>query len=214
MRRYRPDTEPRDARPTGSRSDEVQTDEGRQPMSDTRSPSPALSDDELRETIELFSTVLASVSDRVDDQTKALDRINKTATEARQAAFAAREQTDPQRYADLAARLMDDRSAEIMGRTNEAADNLTRAANHTARVLTEAESDRKAAHQELWMREGKLERSKRFLPWFALGAAVLALAMSVALPRFLADYPATCAVIGGVWTSTTTGIDACVFYHP
>ena len=63
--------------------------------------SPALPDDELRETLELLSTVMASVSDRVDAQTGVLDRVNKTATEARQAAFAARSQTDPKCYGEL-----------------------------------------------------------------------------------------------------------------
>lgn len=56
---------------------------------------PALSDDELRETLEMIATVVASASDRVDDQTVVLDRVNKTATEARQAAFAAKAQTSP-----------------------------------------------------------------------------------------------------------------------
>ena len=45
--------------------------------------SPALPDNELRETLELLSTVMASVSDRVDAQTGVLDRVNKTTTEAR-----------------------------------------------------------------------------------------------------------------------------------
>ena len=63
-------------------------------------------------------------------------------------------------------------------------------------------------------RENRAERLKRVLPWFGLGAVVLALAMTVALPRFLASYPSTCAVIGGIWRTTTTGVDACVFYQP
>ena len=27
----------------------------------------------------------------------------------------------------------------------------------------------------------------------------------------MASYPSTCAVIGGIWRTTTTGIEACVF---
>ena len=68
--------------------------------------SPALPDDELRETLELLSTVMASVSDRVDAQTGVLDRVNKTATEARQAAFAARSQTDPKNTASWSGKLL------------------------------------------------------------------------------------------------------------
>ena len=55
-------------------------------MSDTPAP---LSDDDLRETLDLLATAVASISDRVDDHTRVLDRVNKTATEARSAAFAA-----------------------------------------------------------------------------------------------------------------------------
>jgi hypothetical protein len=56
---------------------------------------PALSYDELRETLEMIEVVVASASDLVDDQTVVLDRVNKTAMEARQAAFAVKAQTSP-----------------------------------------------------------------------------------------------------------------------
>ena len=58
-------------------------------------------------TVELLSTVMASVSDRVDAQTDVLDRVNKTPTEARQAAFAAMAQTDPKRYGELIGETID-----------------------------------------------------------------------------------------------------------
>ena len=58
-------------------------------MSDTPASPAPLSDDDLRETLDLLATAVASISDRVDDQTRVLDRVNKTATEARSAAFAA-----------------------------------------------------------------------------------------------------------------------------
>lgn len=61
-------------------------------------------------------------------------------------------------------------------------------------------------------REVKLERFTDRRRWFVLGAAVLALVMTVLLPRFLASNAAACAVLGASWTSTTTGVDACVFY--
>ena len=63
---------------------------------------PALSDDYLRETLDLLSTVVASVSDRIDSQTHAIDRLTKTAAETRQAAFAARSQTDPELFTEQA----------------------------------------------------------------------------------------------------------------
>ena len=84
----------------------------------------------------------------------------------------------------------------------------------TDRVLKQAEEDKLAILRQVRDRENRAERLKRVLPWFGLGAVVLALAMTVALPRFLASYPSTCAVIGGIWRTTTTGVDACVFYQP
>ncbi len=55
--------------------------------------------------------------------------------------------------------------------------------------------------------------SKSRLSFFSLGAVVLALAMTVTLPRFLASYGPTWGVIGGVWTSTSTNTDVCAFYQ-
>ena len=175
---------------------------------------PSLSDDELRETLELLSTVMASVSDRVDDQTKALDRINKTATEARQAAFAAKAQTDPERYGALVGQTIDGHLSETLQRLEYATNHLDRGTKQTAEVLGQARQDQRDTLRSISNREERLRDWQARWPWFALGAVVLALAMSVALPRFLASYPSTCALIGGVWTSTTTGTDACVFYRP
>ena len=56
---------------------------------------PALSDDELRETLDLMATAIASMSNRIDDLTTVADKQIKVSTEARIAAFAARDQTDP-----------------------------------------------------------------------------------------------------------------------
>ncbi|MEH6523947.1 hypothetical protein [Sulfitobacter sp.] len=69
--------------------------------------SPAPMDDELRESLDLLATVMASVSNRVDANTQVLDRLNKTATEARQAAFAAKAQTDPKAYGELVGETID-----------------------------------------------------------------------------------------------------------
>ena len=56
------------------------------------------------------------------------------------------------------------------------------------------------------------QSDRRWLPWVGLGGVVLALVLTVASPRFLASNAATCAVLGASWTTTTTGVDACVFY--
>ena len=180
-------------------------------MSDTASP--ALSDDELRETLDLLGTVLASVSDRVDAQTGAMDRLVKTATEARIAAFTARDQTDPERYGEIIARTLDCHLGDSFVRLVRVADLLNQQTEQTNGVLERAEEDKWVILNEVRVRERKAERVKRNLPWFGLGALVLALAMTVTLPRFMASNASTCAVLGATWTATTSGVDACVFYQ-
>ena len=158
--------------------------------------SPALPDDELRETLELLSTVMASVSDRVDAQTGVLDRVNKTAAEARQAAFAARSQTDPQKYGDLVGETIDGRINDNLVRMARFALELGQQTNVTARTLEKAEEDKLAILRKVREREQKADRLKRRLPWFGLGAVLVALVLTIALPRFYASNAATCAVLG------------------
>jgi|TARA_R110000744_G_scaffold377735_1_gene493058 hypothetical protein len=62
---------------------------------------PALSYDDLRETLDLMATAVASMSDRIYDLTAVADKQINVATEARIAAFAARDQTNPKKYGDL-----------------------------------------------------------------------------------------------------------------
>ena len=174
---------------------------------------PALSDDEIHKSLDDIATLLAGQSNRMDEQTKVLNRLSEVAIAARQAAFAAREQTDPEQYADFAVTLVEDRTGKIIDRMNDVASGLIRASNHTATVLREAEQDRSAAQRQLWEREQKLDRFKSRIPWFGLGAVILALVLTVALPRFLASNASMCAVLGGVWTTTSTNTDVCAFYR-
>ena len=178
------------------------------PMTDA---SPALPDDELRETLELLSTVMASVSDRVDAQTGVLDRVNKTATEARQAAFAARSQTDPKKYGELVGESIDGRINDNLVRMARMITDLRHATNATGETLQKAEEDKFAMFRQVRDREEKADRLKHRLPWFGLGAVLVALVLTIALPRFYASNAATCAVLGAEWTRTTSGVDACVF---
>lgn len=60
---------------------------------------PALSNDEIHKSLDDIATLLAGQSNRMDEQTKVLNRLSEVAIAARQAAFAAREQTDPLRSA-------------------------------------------------------------------------------------------------------------------
>ena len=171
---------------------------------------PALSDDEFRETLDLLSTVMASVSGRVDAQTNVLDRLNKTATEARQAAFAAKAQTDPQLYGQLIGEAMYGQIDANLVRIGTLTDNLSKTTHHMQGVLKKAEADKSDALRNIWNREQKVALFQSRLPWFGLGALVLVVVMSLLLPRFIAAYPSGCAVLGGLWTATTTGVPICV----
>ncbi len=181
-------------------------------MSDQTS-SPALSDEELRETLDMVGTVLASVSDRVDAQTSAMDRLNKTATEARMAAFAAQTQTDPEHYGDLVGHAINARVRGPLEAISQVADALGAQSRHTDAVLKKAEQDKWEVFKDIREQEREIERFKTRLPWFGLGAVVLALALAVVLPRFSAINSATCAVFGGAWIQTTVGNFACVHYQ-
>nr|MBC6968312.1 hypothetical protein [Roseobacter litoralis] len=72
--------------------------------------------------------------------------------------------------------------------------------------------DRSALYAHLRSKEIKADRLKHHLPWYGLGALVLALALSVMLPRFYASTATTCTAIGAEWTTTTNGASVCVFY--
>lgn len=185
---------------------------------DTASPlAQQLSDAELRETLDLLSTVIASVSDRVDSQRTAIDWLTKTTAETRQAAFAARSQTDPELYGEVIAEEVLqklNRPIDLIGR---AGDLVCRSAESASRVFEQGEKlateERYTLYHEIREREKKADRLKRNLPWFGVGAVVLALGLSIVVPRFYASTLTTCVVIGAEWVRTTSGGDACVFYQ-
>ena len=185
-------------------------------MTDTPDPDqpdfPALSDDELRETLDLMATAVASMSNRIDGLTTVANKQIEVSTEARIAAFAARDQTNPKKYGELVGATIDGKINDNLVRMGQMCVDLFNASNRAQDALKKAEEDKSTALRQVWEREQKAERLKTRLPWFGLGALVLALAMTVALPRFLASNASACAVLGATWTATTTGVDACVFY--
>ncbi|WP_111735565.1 hypothetical protein [Roseovarius amoyensis] len=161
----------------------------------------------------MIGTVLASVSDRVDGQTDALDRLVKTATEARQAAFAARSQTDPAKFGEMVGETIEGRIDDSLARMREFGVELGQQTYVTAQVLEKAKEDKWEILNQQRDREAKADRLKRLLPRFGLGAVVLALVLTVTLPRFSAINGDTCAVFGGQWLTASTARYACVHYQ-
>lgn len=102
----------------------------------------------------------------------------------------------------------------MISTTDWSANALDQKTDTTLSVLNQAEKDKWDVINGIRARERKVELFKDRRRWFALGAVALALALSVVLPRFMASTPSTCAVIGGSWQTTTTGVDVCVFYRP
>ncbi|WP_390915558.1 hypothetical protein [Pseudosulfitobacter sp. SM2401] len=94
------------------------------------------------------------------------------------------DQTNPKLYGDLIAKTVDDKINDVV------VDLINR----------------------ICEREAKVERFKARPPWLAGGFAILFVVGLLVLPRFIAAFPSGCAVLGGLWTTTTTGVDACVFY--
>ncbi len=79
-------------------------------------------------------------------------------------------------------------------------------------ALAGVEDDRSRAYREVFEWKQKADHFKSRMPWFGLGALVLALVLTATLPRFLASNASSYVVLGASWTTTTTGIDVCVFY--
>ena len=179
---------------------------------DTPSPTPPF-DDELSETVELMSKVVARTSDRVDAQTKVLKDLDGTLAEVRSATFLAAEQTDPKRYGELVGATIDGKINDNLVRMGQMCVDLLQASNSARDVLAKAEEDKSIALRQLWEREQRLDQWKSRWPLFGLAALVLALSMTVTLPRFMANYGSTCVVLGGVWTTTSANTDVCAFYR-
>ena len=181
-------------------------------MSDD-APSPTPFEIELRETLERLWDLSLKLNDRVEEQTKVISHATTMTNEARRAAEVTRQQTDPDQYAEYAVEVIDERLEDRMKDIRQTASDLLKASNYTREVLSKADQDRTDAQRQLWEREQKLNRFKSRLPWFALGAVVAALVLTMTLPRFLASNASMCAVLGAFWTTTTTGAEACVFYQ-
>lgn len=157
---------------------------------------------DLTRTLDVLATITASVSDRVDGQTAALGKLTGTAAEARQAAFAARAQADPGKLASeveraLGATLLPHLRELIaavaeMGRTARGQDSIGQLKGQVADLARDLRRERERA--ALW---------RARLPGIGAAALLLVLALLVLVPRFAADHPATCRLMGGEWRDYT-----------
>lgn len=153
-------------------------------MPEASSTSPALSLAALGEMVDLLGVVVARMSDKLDQHGETLAVVQKTALESRDAAQAAKAFTDPQRYGRHIGNEIDKALAVPLGRLESL---------------------------QLGLTADRLDASRA--PFIALFGLILALGLTIALPRFMAGNGIICAVLGGEWLrGPETGKQACVFY--
>lgn len=177
----------------------------------------ALSDAELRETIDLHSGVLAKMSDKIDEQgtlqLTLIDTVIGGMDAILDAARAAKQQTDPARYARHIEQELDKTIGRILDRLDVQHSNFEVDRRDTAYRLEELVQQEENVLQRLRADQESVGRWKKRIPFIAFFGLILVLGLAIALPRILADFGFGCDVIGGAWTRSTTEAEVCVFYR-
>jgi hypothetical protein len=182
-------------------------------MSDPGSARPALSDAALRETLDLLGTVVANMAGKLDRHGQVLADVQKTATESRDAAQAAKAHSDPQRYGRHIGQELDKALDATLDRLEGLQSGFATDQQETRRSLGELVRQEEAVLQHLRDDLEEAGRWKKRIPFIALFGLALALAVTIALPRFMAGNGFGCAVLGGEWLrGLESGKEACVFY--
>ena len=182
-------------------------------MPNPGSASPALSLAALGEMVDLLGVVVARMSEKLDQHGETLAVVQKTALESRDAAQAAKAFADPQRYGRHIGNEIDKALAVPLDRLEGLHLGLAADRRDASRTLNEL-----VRHEEEILRRlrddlARAGRWKKRTPFVALFGLVLALGLSIALPRFMAANGTTCAVLWGEWLKeNASGRLACVFY--
>jgi hypothetical protein len=177
----------------------------------------ALSDAELRETIDLHSGVLAKMSDKIDEQgalqLKLIDTVIGGMEAILDAARAAKQQTDPARYARHIEQELDKTIGRILDRLDILHSSFEADRCNAAYRLEDLVEQEENTLQRLRADQERAGRWKKRIPFIALFGLVLVLGLALALPRFMAVNGTSCAVLGGEWLrGPESGKQACVFY--
>jgi hypothetical protein len=182
-------------------------------MPEPGSASPALSLAALGEMVDLLGVVVARMSEKLDQHGETLAVVQKTALESRDAAEAAKAYADPQRYGRHIGNEIDKALAAPLDRLEGLHLGLTADRRDASRTLDELVRQEEQTLQRLREELARVGRWKKRIPFIAVFGLVLALGLSIALPRLMAGNGAVCAVLGGEWLrGPETGKQACVFY--
>ena len=181
-------------------------------MPNPGSATPALSIVALTENVDLLSVVVAQMAERLKLQEQALAGVQKVTLESRDAAQAAKQQTDPARYARYIEQELDKTIGRVLDRLDVQHSNFEVDRRDTRFLLDELVQQEENTLQRLRADQERAGRWKKRIPFIALFWLVLVLGLAIALPRILADSGFGCDVIGGAWTRSTTEAEVCVFY--
>lgn len=175
--------------------------------------SPALSLAALGETVDLLGVVVARMSEKLDQHEETLSVVRNTALESRDAAQAAKAFADPQRYGRHIGNEIDKALAAPLDRLEGLYLGLAADRRDASRSLDELVRQEEQTLQRLRDELARAEHWKKRTPFIVLFGLVLALGLSIALPRFMAGNGAACTVLGGEWLrGPESGKEACVFY--
>lgn len=136
-------------------------------------PSPALSDIALRETLDLLSRVVASMSARLDTQGERIEALAAALEDTRAAALTAAERTDHRAYAKLMGREVDEVLGPVLEAFADVVGNLRKEHEVTAKRLRELEHAEAVMLEQLREEVHAAARWRRKLPWIWLGALAL-----------------------------------------
>lgn len=143
-----------------------------------RSSSPALSDIALRETLDLLSRVVASMSARLDTQGERIEALTAALDEARVAALTAAERTDHRGYAKLVSREVEEVLGPVLDAFANVVENLRTEHQATAKRLRELEQAEEAMLEQLRGEAHAAARWRKKVPWIWLGAVALGAAVA------------------------------------
>ncbi len=181
-------------------------------MPNAGSATPALSIVALTENVDLLSVVVAQMAERLKQQEQVLAGVQKVMLESRDAAQAAKQQTDPARYARHIEQELDKTIGRILDRLDVQHSNFEADRRDTAYRLEELVLQEENVLQRLRADQESAGRWKKRIPFIAFFGLLLALGLAIALPRFLVVSSTACAVIGGEWLKENVSDRlACVF---
>ncbi|WP_179381726.1 hypothetical protein [Jannaschia marina] len=152
---------------------------------------------DMAETLDLLGEVVANVSARVDDQTKALESLRKTSVETRQAAFAARAQTDPKRYGEIVGDTVDQYIGETLDRLEDHSHLFMGQLKALVEITNAAQKATDQIRTSLAKQDAERRRVRTVLPYVALAFV----ALLAVLPSFAGRFEIGCTIYWGSWNA-------------